>query len=149
LHAGRIADFQFPLANCKDAFNTNRQSTIDNQTVSRRYKNISDIAGYVRMMDELGHAEAESETIEGETLMLEIILMQLRLNEGLSIEAFSRRTSCDPRLVFAGTLDRMSESDLLTCSDTHVALTRQGFLKANHVISELAASMRSPTSLVV
>ena len=34
------------------------------------------------MMDECGHAEVESETIEGETLMLEMILMQLRLNEG-------------------------------------------------------------------
>ena len=144
-----ICDCRFAIADSVSKSIENRQSTIDNQTVSRRYKNVADIAGYVRMMDERGHAEAESETIQGETLMLEMILMQLRLNQGLSINAFTHRTRCDPRLVFADALDRLSESGILTCSDTHVALTRQGFLKANHVMGELAASMRSPTSLLV
>jgi oxygen-independent coproporphyrinogen-3 oxidase len=115
--------------------------------VSRRYKNVTDIAGYVRMMDEQGHAEAESEIIEGETLMLEMILMQLRLNEGLSVSAFRRRTGHDPRVVFGEALGRFCNSGFLTVSDERIALARAGFLQANYVIGELAAAIQKPAEI--
>ena len=107
-------------------------------SVSRRYKNVADVAGYVRMMDECGHAEVESETIEGETLMLEMILMQLRLNEGLSIGDCRVRTGVDPVVLFGDTLLRLVKQGLLTVTDARIALTHSGRLVANRVMEELA-----------
>ncbi len=115
--------------------------------VSRRHKNIADIAGYVRMMDAQGHAEMESEIIEGETLILEMILMQLRLNEGLSVSAFRRRTGHAPREIFGSTLEHFCNEGLLTLSHERIALTRDGLVKANYVMAELAAAIELPTAI--
>ena len=118
-----------------------------NSDVSRRHKNVADIACYVRMMDEHGHAEVESEVIEGETLMLEMILMQLRLNEGLSVSEFRRRTGHDPHVIFRESLARLGDLGLLTSSSNRIALTRAGFLQANYVISELANALTTGSAI--
>ncbi len=110
-------------------------------TVTRRYRNVADVTGYVRMIDEFGHAEVESELIEGETLMLEMILMQLRLNEGLSIADFRNRTGVDPLVLFGDTLSRLIEQGLLMADCQRIALTSAGRLVANRVIEELAATI--------
>jgi oxygen-independent coproporphyrinogen-3 oxidase len=140
--AGCVAVNGFPIVDCQ--LSIDQDSSGD---VSRRHKNVADIASYVRMMDEQGHAEAESEIIEGETLMLEMILMQLRLSEGLSVSAFRSRTGHDPRVVFGDALARFRNSGLLSVSDERIALTRAGFLQANYVIAELAAAIRIPAGI--
>ncbi|MCH7884382.1 MAG: radical SAM family heme chaperone HemW, partial [Planctomycetes bacterium] len=38
----------------------------------KRYKNVADVAGYIRLMDERGQAEVESEIVSGQALMHEI-----------------------------------------------------------------------------
>jgi len=105
----------------------------------RRYKNVSDIEAYVQMMDAQGHAEAESEVIDSRTLMTEMIMMQLRLVEGLSIADFCGRTGADPVALFGDTLDQLVERGLATVSETHIALTRSGRLVADRIIVELAS----------
>jgi len=121
------------------------ESHAEPATTLRRHKNIADIAGYVRMMDELGHAEVESEIIEGETLMLEMILMQLRLCEGLSFADFRRRTGQDPQVVLGESVSRMRDAGLLHVGPDRIALTRPGFLQANFVMAELAGALQVPT----
>jgi len=111
----------------------------------RRYKNVADIAGYIRMIDRQGHAEAESEIVEGETLMHELLLMQLRLNEGLSIDDFRARTGVDPRTAFNGALSRLTDLGLVWISPTHIALTRQGRLVADAVMVELSVHLGAPS----
>jgi oxygen-independent coproporphyrinogen-3 oxidase len=106
----------------------------------RRYKNVSDNVRYVRMFDERGHAEMESEVISPSMLVTEMILMQLRLNEGLSIARFRERTGLDPVELFDGALNRVTNLGLLTVSDCAIALTRSGRLVANDVMAELAAA---------
>ena len=103
----------------------------------RRYKNIADIAGYVRLIDENGHAEVESEDLDPETLMIEMIMMQMRLLEGLSIEAFRSRTGADPLVMFAEPLERLGSLDLVVVSDSNIAMTDRGRLVADFVIREL------------
>jgi oxygen-independent coproporphyrinogen-3 oxidase len=117
---------------------------------NQRYKNIADVAGYMRMIDTYGHAEAESESIDTSTLMTEMIMMQLRLVEGLSIDAFQRRTGSDPVALFGGVLARLAESGHVTASETHIALTRKGRLTADAVIADLADACdhRRPASCV-
>jgi oxygen-independent coproporphyrinogen-3 oxidase len=114
----------------------------------RRYKNVSDVADYVRMMDELGHAEAESETLDTPTIITELIMMQLRLVQGLSLASFRRRTDLDPLELFAPALAPLTEQGLVTVSDTHIALTRTGRLVADAVIAELACAYTDDTRLV-
>ena len=109
--------------------------------LARRYKNIADIAGYIRMMGEEGRAEAESETVDRPMLMLEMILMQLRLREGLSPTAFRERTGLDPITAFGDALPRLAAQGLIQQEGARLHLTRLGFLQANHVMSELAASL--------
>ncbi|MCH7592063.1 MAG: radical SAM family heme chaperone HemW [Planctomycetes bacterium] len=103
----------------------------------RRYKNVADVAGYIRTMDEHGHAEAESETIDTEKLITEMVMMQLRLVEGLSIESFRHRTGMDPVGLFGTTLDDLKRRGVLTVSDTHIALTQDGRLVSDAVMREL------------
>ncbi len=110
----------------------------------RRYKNVSDIAAYVRMMDAQGLAEIESEIIDREKLILEMILMQLRLVEGLSIPDFQERIGLSPKEVFNGTLDRLASDGPLTITRDRIAFTRDGRLVADRVMGELARASSLP-----
>ena len=107
---------------------------------NRRYKNIADVAGYVRMIDEQGHAEAETETLDRSAILLETIMMQLRLTEGMSILSFRERVGVDPLELFSDTLAKLVKGGLVARNDDHIALTRQGQLVANAVIWDLAVA---------
>jgi oxygen-independent coproporphyrinogen-3 oxidase len=106
----------------------------------RRYRNIADVDRYIHLMDAFGLAEAESEEVSPSMLVTEMILMRLRLIEGMSIEVFRKRTGRDAIEVFGETLERLAEMDLLTVSETHIALTRQGRLLSDSVMAELVAA---------
>ncbi|MGD2111303.1 MAG: radical SAM family heme chaperone HemW [Phycisphaerae bacterium] len=108
----------------------------------RRYKNVSDIAEYIRLMDARGHAEVESEVIDVPKLMIEMIMMQLRLAEGLSIADFHKRAGVDPLTLLGARLGPLVDRGLTTVSDTQIALTRAGRLVADAVIAELAGTCR-------
>lgn len=124
----------------------------------RRYKNVADVSGYIRRIAERGDAEMESETIDTQMLMMEMVMMQLRLNEGLSLVAFRQRTGADPLAcgrqdtcggqdacdeqpnLFRDVVCRFEDQGLVSVSETHIRLTRTGRLVANPIISELASA---------
>lgn len=104
----------------------------------RRYKNIAEVGGYLAGLKEHGHAESESEVLGRETFMHEIVLMQLRLVEGLSIQNFCDRTGANPIELFGEVLTRFVGEGYVTVSDTHISLTRKGRLVTNSIMTELA-----------
>lgn len=106
----------------------------------RRYKNVADVNGYIRMIDDDGHAEMESEIVDTPVLITEMIMMQLRLVQGLSIEMFRSRTGVDPIGLFGETLARSIEMGHAIVSETSIALTRSGQLFADAIITDLAAA---------
>lgn len=114
----------------------------------RRYKNVANVDGYIRMIDAQGCAEAESEIVDAGMLMTEMIMMQLRLNEGLVIAEFRERTGVDPLVDSAAVVDRLVALGLVAVSDTHLALTPKGRLMADAVITELAAACGDGQALV-
>jgi coproporphyrinogen III oxidase-like Fe-S oxidoreductase len=101
---------------------------------------MADVNGYIRMIDETGHAEVESETIDRSMLATELIMMQLRLVEGLSVEVFQRRTGEHPTALFGDTLRRLVETGNVTTSEHSIAMTRKGQLVGDAIIMELAAA---------
>lgn len=104
----------------------------------RRYKNVADVGGYLTGLKVNGHAESESEELDRETLMHEMVLMQLRLVEGLSIQNFCDRTGVNPIELFGEVLTRFVGDGYVTISDTHISLTRKGRLFTNSIMTELA-----------
>lgn len=85
-------------------------------------------------------AEVESECIGAQTLLTEMILMQLRLTEGLSLDAVRRRCGVEPLDVFEPTLTGLINEGLLQRSNTHISLTRSGRLISNRIMADLAAT---------
>jgi oxygen-independent coproporphyrinogen-3 oxidase len=112
-------------------------------TRGRRYRNVADVDAYVRLIEEQGLAEAESETITREMLAIEMILLQLRLVEGMSIPAFAACTGANPVALFGATLDRLVESGQATVSKDQIALTRSGMLVSDAIMAELACACDS------
>lgn len=110
-------------------------------TNNRRYKNVANVNAYIRLVDQQRHAEAESETLDRETLMTEFILMQLRMVEGISIRSFRERCGADPLTLFAEPLARLVELGVVTVSKTHIALTSKGQSVADAVMTELACAI--------
>lgn len=111
----------------------------------RRYKNVADIAGYIRLIDQQGHAETESETLTNEMLMIEMVMMQLRVTPGLSIASFRERTGVDPLALFHDQLIPLTDQDLITLTGEHITLTRAGRLLGDAVIRELTSACGSST----
>ena len=104
----------------------------------RRYRNVASHTDYVRRIESGGDAVVESETLTGADLAMETLMLQLRLIDGLSLEAFATRTGIDLRAVAAGSIERMCSMGFLEESAGRLRLTRQGLLMADAVISELA-----------
>jgi len=107
----------------------------------RRYKNVADVTRYIEMIDTMGVAEVESEQIDNRMLITEMIMMQLRMTEGLSLSDFRKRTEMDALELMGLTIGRLEREKLITVSDTHIALTQSGRLVADSVIVELASAV--------
>ncbi len=115
-----------------------------------RYKNVSDIAAYIHAFDKSGHAEAETEIVDRTMLMIEMVMMQLRLSEGLSCADFLTRCGVDPRELFRSSLSKLSQLGFIDVSAGRITFTRGGRLVSDAIIAELAACCgQKSTSLPV
>lgn len=109
---------------------------------ARRYRNVPEVGKYVASIEASGTAEVEVETLTPNTLALELIMMQLRLIEGLNLEVFRCRTGCEFGDAFSDAVQRLSNEGWLEFAGTHVRLTTTGRKLTNFVLGELAAALR-------
>lgn len=116
---------------------------------SRRYKNVPNVDAYVRRMREQGSAEAELEAIDDATLFVEMIMMQLRTNEGLSRRAVVERLGFDPVVRLHDEMSQASAAGWIKVTDTHIRLTPAGRLVANRVILDLIPARTADIALPV
>lgn len=112
----------------------------------RRYKNVANIAAYVRMMDDAGHAVVEEESVTGALLAGETIMMQLRLNDGIDLASLHDRTGIDLLRASGGEVEQLAEGGLLRVSAGRLALTPEGRLVGDYVIGRLFASLTGPST---
>ncbi len=108
-----------------------------------RYKNVSDIADYVRRIEQDGHAVVERERLTGAELAGETAMLHLRLNQGLSFTDFLARTGLDARALFSQTISTYTAQGWLSVTDSGMAFTGAGRLMANSVMADLLAEARS------
>ena len=85
------------------------------------------------------------ETIDTPTLVTELIMMQFRLVEGLSLASFRRHTGLCALELFRCILPALLEQGVVAVSHTHIALTRRGRLVADAVVTELASAVGALT----
>lgn len=93
---------------------------------STRVKNISDTAAYARMVTALGHAIAESESLDREQCRLERIALMLRTDEGVPLE-----------LVDSAAVERLLEHGLAEKRGEHIVLTLAGSPLVDPIAAEL------------
>jgi oxygen-independent coproporphyrinogen-3 oxidase len=110
----------------------------------QRYRNVPDVDEYARMIDRDGHAVAEAEPVAGKRLAAEMIMLQLRLVEGLDSTAFEQQTGLCPSRTFASVINRHERAGLLRAGAEHIALTNQGRLFADTIIADFMAELDNP-----
>jgi len=111
----------------------------------RRYKNVADVDQYVRMIDELGHAEVETETLDTSMVITEMIMLQLRLVEGLNLAHFRRETGVEPLELLGATAEQSTRSgdDAGTVADGSAPADPRGQTRAaDRMKSRLVGSPR-------
>lgn len=118
----------------------------------RRYKNIPNAQRYAELIRAGKLPEIDTEVIEGESLAIETLMMQLRQIRGIDLAEFADRTGVDLAARASDTLCRLVSGGLIEWTDRDLRLTRSGLLVANAIIAELAAAFtsdRGGTSLPV
>ncbi len=106
-----------------------------------RYRNVPDLAEYVRRMDRDGTAEIERERITGATLAGETLMMGLRLNEGVELA----RLGIPAGAPLSPAVDRRirlhGDGGLLEHHGDYLRLTPRGRLVGDAIISDLFAAL--------
>ena len=77
----------------------------------------------------------EVERIDSPLEMAETMMMGLRLDEGISISAFTERFGASPHSVYAETLEELERLELLHTQDGALRLTHRGRMLGNEVFS--------------
>lgn len=100
---------------------------------NKRIRNTSDILKYIALVSQGSLPEEELLEISRTDAVKESIFLGLRKREGLDIGEF--REDLDTDLLKIS--DRLINEGLLTSDGTHLALTREGIVISNTVITEL------------
>lgn len=111
-----------------------------------RYKNIDDIAGYVNAMRRDGRAEMESESLDRESRLIEMVMMQMRTSIGLDLRAIHAICGESTRAAVEVACGRLAELGHIERDGGFVRLTRAGKFVANHVIEQLVYAIDSEES---
>jgi len=99
----------------------------------RRFWNVSQPDAYIQRITAGEQPVAEAEQIDAATEMAEVMMLGLRLTEGVSYRRFRQRFGCDLRDVYAVELRALTRYDLINVGAERVRLTERGYLLGNEV----------------
>ena len=99
-------------------------------------------AAWAAQVAKLGHGCAEASELGASELAEEMLLMGLRLSEGLDLGRLRGKTGY---CLDAGGLSALQEEDLLRTEGSHVRATASGRLVLNAIIETLAAGLTANT----
>ncbi|MDD4160033.1 MAG: radical SAM family heme chaperone HemW [Synergistaceae bacterium] len=101
-----------------------------------RYKNISALNEYSRLLDRGGSAIASGERLSGEKKASEAAVLALRMSKGIDRKEFSLKYGIFQERKIIEKLSRFPE-DLYNISEKNISLTLKGMRVANRIWSEL------------
>lgn len=104
-----------------------------------RSRNCNLPARYIREVHATGQAVEFEETLEPRQAMGETLMLGLRLQKGIGIDAFEDRFRTTLRQAYGRTLDGLLEKDLIQLDDNRIALSPKGLFLADSVILEFIA----------
>jgi oxygen-independent coproporphyrinogen-3 oxidase len=102
----------------------------------QRYKNIPDLAEYVRHVESGALPTSESESLDPTAAAGETAMLGLRLIAGLDRDTFAKRFGQDPVVYFAPVIAKHGQAGHLEVSDSAIHLTRSGLLLCDMVIAD-------------
>jgi oxygen-independent coproporphyrinogen-3 oxidase len=95
-----------------------------------RSKNIADTAKYIELINKIGHAQAEAETLDDEAIRLEHIALGLRTLEGIPLDLLDQDRK--QRAL------ELQEHGLLRVDDARICLSLKGSALVDAIAAELA-----------
>ena len=102
-----------------------------------RYSNIRGIAPYIKKLSEHNKPIADTERLTGDAEKSETLMLALRKQEGISLDAYQNRFGEDIEVAFRDILKKWLDLKLLERTATHLRLTPRGLFLANEVFIEL------------
>jgi oxygen-independent coproporphyrinogen-3 oxidase len=104
--------------------------------VAARQWNLAQPAAYIAAVREKGHAMAGHEWLDIGTAIGDLVMMGLRRDTGIDLEAASRRYGVDVGAALAPGVDRLAGLGLLERAGDHLRATAQGTMVLNGVVAE-------------
>ncbi|HET9496624.1 MAG TPA: radical SAM family heme chaperone HemW [Chloroflexia bacterium] len=101
-----------------------------------RYTTVLGPDDYIQRVRQGDPALADSEHVDVEQEQSEVMMLGLRLNEGVSAAEFVRRFGVDVESVFGPQMARLTSAGLLEWADGHLRLTERGRLLGNEAFAE-------------
>ena len=102
-----------------------------------RHWNKADVSAYIRDL-ERGELPVEgSETLNRRQMMIEAVYLGLRLNEGMTIEAFEERFQVSFSKTFGHVTEALEKNGLLTVAANRCALTTDGLALMDSVVGRM------------
>ena len=102
-----------------------------------RFKNAPHLGEWENAISSDALAAAEVETLSPRQRADELLMLRLRLAEGLNLAEFYARTSFDASVLYAKPIARLTALGLLVADNNHLCLSDIGLNVADSVASEL------------
>lgn len=99
-----------------------------------RYKNLSDMNAYISAVGKGDLPVGETQAIEKNEEMFEVVMLGLRLCEGVEIAAFEQRFAKDIRARFGNAIRSCEQNGLLVIENGFLKLTQRGMEIQNTVL---------------
>lgn len=98
-----------------------------------RYKNIDDIKEYINSINTFSNVICDKEDLDKLDLMKEYVILRLRLNDGISKEAFKRKFDKDIVDIFGKEINELEQNGLIINKSNKIYLSERGKEVANIV----------------
>jgi oxygen-independent coproporphyrinogen-3 oxidase len=102
-----------------------------------RYGNVRELQGYCDLLLENENPFGELERLDSEAKARELLVMGLRLTEGVDLQSFERRSGTAVDALCGPVIDDLIEEGLLQRDGNRLALTVKALFVSNSVFSEL------------
>lgn len=106
-----------------------------------RWVNLKDPAGYIRAVKNNAPLKSSSEFIDQATAAVETLMLGLRMRSGINLQDFQEQFHIDLAQTAGPQLEKLLAQKLLTIINGRLALTAEGVLISNYIISCLLQNL--------